>query len=122
DIIKKIERARVKMEQIKPGSTLPRGKKEGGLTVKLFKGHYTRRLRTGVTDPAPLLEVTLHGEVLTLTHRGRTIRSEAKEKHFIKRADGLLSNRRLQREWGEIYSALTQQLIGTKQRPVIIVG
>ncbi|MGH8654168.1 MAG: hypothetical protein ACREYE_19280, partial [Gammaproteobacteria bacterium] len=42
DIIKKIERARVKMEQIKPGSTLPRGKKEGGLTVKLFKGHYTR--------------------------------------------------------------------------------
>ncbi|MGH8650917.1 MAG: hypothetical protein ACREYE_01490, partial [Gammaproteobacteria bacterium] len=37
----KIERARVKMEQIKPRSTLPRGKKEGGLTVKLFKGHYT---------------------------------------------------------------------------------
>ncbi|MGH8655362.1 MAG: hypothetical protein ACREYE_25755, partial [Gammaproteobacteria bacterium] len=42
DIIKKIERARVKMEQIKPRSTLPRGKKEGGLTVKLFKEHYTR--------------------------------------------------------------------------------
>ncbi|MGH8651391.1 MAG: hypothetical protein ACREYE_04025, partial [Gammaproteobacteria bacterium] len=42
DIIKKIERARVKMEQIKPRSTLPRGKKEGGLTVKLFKGHHTR--------------------------------------------------------------------------------
>ncbi|MGH8650909.1 MAG: hypothetical protein ACREYE_01450 [Gammaproteobacteria bacterium] len=41
DIIKKIERARVKMEQIKPRSTLSRGKKEGGLTVKLFKGHYT---------------------------------------------------------------------------------
>jgi len=28
DIIKKIERARIKMEQIKPGSTLPRGKKK----------------------------------------------------------------------------------------------
>ena len=27
DIIKKIDRARVKMEQIKPGSTRPRGKK-----------------------------------------------------------------------------------------------
>jgi hypothetical protein len=27
-IIKKIERARVKMEQIKPGSTLPRGRKK----------------------------------------------------------------------------------------------
>ncbi|MGH8650684.1 MAG: hypothetical protein ACREYE_00235, partial [Gammaproteobacteria bacterium] len=43
--IKKIERARVKMEQIKPRSTLPRGKKEGGLTVKLFKGHYTKLRR-----------------------------------------------------------------------------
>jgi hypothetical protein len=28
DIIKKIDRARVKMEQIKPGSTQPKGKKE----------------------------------------------------------------------------------------------
>ena len=28
DIIKKIERARAKVEQIKPGSTLPRGKKK----------------------------------------------------------------------------------------------
>jgi hypothetical protein len=27
-IIEKIERARIKMEQIKPGSTLPRGKKK----------------------------------------------------------------------------------------------
>ena len=63
----------------------------------------------------------LHGEVLTVTHLGRAIRSEANEKHCIKRADRLLSNRRLQGEREEIYSALTQQLIGTKQRPVIIV-
>ncbi|MGH8655646.1 MAG: hypothetical protein ACREYE_27260 [Gammaproteobacteria bacterium] len=39
------------MEQIKPGSTLPRGKKEGGLTVKLFKGHYTSR-ETGLSSPS----------------------------------------------------------------------
>ncbi|MGH8652873.1 MAG: hypothetical protein ACREYE_12215, partial [Gammaproteobacteria bacterium] len=51
DIIKKIERARVKMEQIKPRSTLPRGKKEGGLTVKLFKGHYT-------SQPATAADIT----------------------------------------------------------------
>ena len=63
----------------------------------------------------------LHGEVLTVTHLGRAIRSEAKEKHCIKRADRLLSNRRLQGERVEIYSALTQSLIGSKQRPVIIV-
>ncbi|MGH8655158.1 MAG: hypothetical protein ACREYE_24645, partial [Gammaproteobacteria bacterium] len=54
---KKIERARVKMEQIKPGSTLPRGKKEGGLTVKLFKGHYTSSCRSGlITVPGGALE------------------------------------------------------------------
>ncbi len=29
-IIEKVDRARVKMEQIKPGSTLPRGKKKKG--------------------------------------------------------------------------------------------
>ena len=28
DIIKKIDRARAKLEQIKPGSTLPKGKKK----------------------------------------------------------------------------------------------
>jgi len=31
DIIKKIDRARVKMEQIKPGSTQPRGKKQADI-------------------------------------------------------------------------------------------
>ncbi|MGH8657980.1 MAG: hypothetical protein ACREV4_05765 [Gammaproteobacteria bacterium] len=40
----------------------------------------------------------LHGEVLTVTHLGRSITSAAKEKHCIKRADRLLSNRRLQGE------------------------
>jgi Transposase DDE domain len=63
----------------------------------------------------------LHGEVLTVTHLGRSIKSEAKEKHCIKRADRLLSNRRLQGERAGIYTQLTKQLIGSKQRPVIIV-
>ncbi|HZC00354.1 MAG TPA: IS4 family transposase [Gammaproteobacteria bacterium] len=63
----------------------------------------------------------LHGEVLTVTPLGRSIRSEAKEKHCIKRADRLLSNHRLQGERLGIYSSLTPQLIGHKQRPVIIL-
>ena len=63
----------------------------------------------------------LHGEVLTVTHLGRSITSEAKEKHCIKRADRLLSNRRLQGERVGIYSEITQQLVGSKHRPVIIV-
>jgi hypothetical protein len=63
----------------------------------------------------------LHGAVLTVTHLGRAISSDAKEKHCIKRADRLLSNRRLQRERMDVYAAITQQLIGSKQRPVILV-
>lgn len=43
DIVQKIARARAKMEQIKPGSTLPRRKKKAArLCVYLFLGHYTR--------------------------------------------------------------------------------
>jgi DDE family transposase len=63
----------------------------------------------------------LHGEVLTVTQLGRSITSRAKEKHCIKRADRLLSNRRLQAERLGLYCSLTQWLIGAKQRPVIIV-
>jgi hypothetical protein len=63
----------------------------------------------------------LRGEVLTVTHLGRSITSEAKEKHRIKRADRLLSNRRLHHERRTIYASLTQWLLGNKQRPVISV-
>jgi hypothetical protein len=63
----------------------------------------------------------LHGEVLTVTQLGRSIKSEAKEKHCIKRADRLLSNRRLQGERAGIYTQLTKQLIGSKQHPLISV-
>ncbi len=38
-IIKRIERARARLEPFKPGCTLPRGKKTGGWYVKLFKRH-----------------------------------------------------------------------------------
>src|SRR5919109_339215 len=62
-----------------------------------------------------------HGEVLTVTQLGRSITSRAKEKHGIKRADRLLSNRRLQAERLGIYSSRTRWLIGAKRRPVIRV-
>jgi hypothetical protein len=40
----------------------------------------------------------------------------AKEKHCIKRAESVLSNRRLQVERLGIYSSLIQLLIGNKQQ------
>jgi Transposase DDE domain len=78
--------------------------------------HQKRRTALAVNVMA-----ALHGEVLTVTHLGRSITSQAKEKHCIKRADRLLSNRHLQAECLDLYAALTQSLIGMKQRPVIIV-
>jgi hypothetical protein len=63
----------------------------------------------------------LHGEVLTVTHLGRSITSRTKETHCLKRAERLLSNRCLQRERPDLYSSLTQLLIGNQLRPGIIV-
>jgi len=59
--------------------------------------HKLRRTALFVNVMAPL-----HGAVLTVTHLGRAISSGAKEKRCIKRADRLLSNRRLQRERLEV--------------------
>ena len=57
---------------------------------------------------------SLTGQCLTVTHLGRAIQSEAKQKHCIKRADRLLSNAHLQSECLAIYSAITFRLIGTQ--------
>jgi hypothetical protein len=63
----------------------------------------------------------LEGQSLTVTHLGRAIRSDANEKHCIKRADRLLSNRHLHSECSDIYTTITRWLIGSQTRPVIVV-
>jgi hypothetical protein len=63
----------------------------------------------------------LHGEMLTVRPLGRSLTSRAKENHGIKRADRLLSNRRLQAERLGLYSSLTPWLSGAKRRPVMMV-
>ena len=78
--------------------------------------HKARRRALTVTVMA-----ALEGQSLTVTHLGRAIRSEAKEKHCIKRADRLLSNRYLQAEHFHIYSSITRWLVGSQKRPVIVV-
>ena len=61
------------------------------------------------------------GTRLTVTALGRSLVSEAKEKHCIKRADRLLSNRNLQAEGFEVYVAQARRILGAVQRPVVIV-
>jgi len=67
------------------------------------------------------VKAALDGESLTVTHLGRAISSEAKEKHCIKRADRLLSNRHVHAERLDIYSTVSEMLIGTRERPVIVI-
>jgi len=63
----------------------------------------------------------IEGQCLTVTGLGRAIDSHAKEKHCIKRADRLLSNRHLHHEQPDIYHTMCQIIVNTQHRPVILV-
>lgn len=61
----------------------------------------------------------IENQTLTVTGIGRGIAGTAKEKHRIKRADRLLSNRWMQIERPLVYAAITRLLISHLPRPVI---
>jgi len=63
----------------------------------------------------------ISGQRLTVTGLGRAMHSSAKEKHCIKRADRLLSNTNLYNEHRTVYHTITQLIIGSTDRPVILV-
>ena len=63
----------------------------------------------------------IENQTLTVTGIGRGIAGKTKEKHRIKRADRLLSNRWMQIERPLVYSALIRLLISHLPRPVIHV-
>jgi len=86
------------------------------LTTTCSTMHQTRRSSLEATVLA-----ALSGTRLTVTDLGRSIRSSAKQKHCIKRADRVLSNAHLHRERLSIYTALSRGLIAENKRPVIIV-
>lgn len=63
----------------------------------------------------------LTGEGMTVTHLGRAICSDAKEKHCIKRADRLLSNQHLHCERAGIYACIAAWVVGGQKRPVVVI-
>lgn len=79
------------------------------------KMHVTRR--KAVIDCVHSLT---NGNAATVTSIGRGIHSKAFEKHNIKRADRLLSNRHLLREQPLIYGAICR-LFGTSKHPTISI-
>jgi len=58
---------------------------------------------------------------VSVTGLGRAISSEAKEKHCIKRADRLIGNHHLYREYRDVYFSIARTVLGTAQRPVILI-
>lgn len=63
----------------------------------------------------------LNGSFARVTSIGRGISSSAYEKHSIKRADRLLSNKHLQYENLNIYRKISEYLIGERNQPIILV-
>ena len=63
----------------------------------------------------------LRGGRLSVTSVGRWLMGIAKTKHNIKRADRLLSNNHLHSELKQIYSKLSQQILGTEKYPIILI-
>lgn len=67
------------------------------------------------------VKAALTGQSLTVTDLGRSILSEAKEKHSIKRCDRMLSNKHLHAGRVGIYSIMCAFLIGARLRPVLLI-
>ena len=76
--------------------------------------HKVRRLALGA-----VVSGVLRRGRLTVTALGRSIRSTAKVKHNIKRADRLCSNSHLQRESAELYARMSEQIVG--EAPIILI-
>ena len=66
-------------------------------------------------------QALLEGQVLTVTEIGRSIKSQARVKHNIKRADRLLSNPHLLLESGDIYKSLGAIFIEGIVQPLILI-
>jgi hypothetical protein len=78
--------------------------------------HAARRHAVAVSVMAALT-----GRRLIVTALGRSIMSQAKEKHYIKRADRLWSHQPLHVDRGQVYTALSHRRVGSTQRPMLFV-
>ncbi|MEP1445561.1 MAG: hypothetical protein ABJK37_05510 [Paraglaciecola sp.] len=63
----------------------------------------------------------LNGATASVTCMGRGISSAAYEKHRIKRADRLLSNKHIVNEQLSIYRAIYTQYASASSRPIILI-
>ena len=82
----------------------------------LFAVHLRRRMSVWTAVGG-----VLRGRRLWLTHIGRSLAGEAKEKHAIKRVDRLLGNRQLNGERLQWYQWIARLLVSNCAHPVVLV-
>ena len=87
-------------------------------TMSLVTPDMHSRRRCALTDA---IDSLLNGASATVTALGRGIASPAKEKHRIKRADRLLSNRHLHAQTLTLYQQLAKFTVGKAKRPILLV-
>jgi hypothetical protein len=68
-----------------------------------------------------LVSGLLRDKKLSVTHLGRSIINDAKEKNNIKRSDRFISNKHLWQERFSIYAMMALRIVGATTRPLIIV-
>lgn len=66
-------------------------------------------------------DALLAGKKLSLVALGRNIISKVLTKHNIKRIDRLLGNNQLEKERLSICKSMSQIIVGTSKRPIILV-
>ena len=84
---------------------------------KNCQGIHKTRMKTLITATVALMT----GRKLSVTGLGRAMRTEAKTKHNIKRADRLVGSAAVNQDRPLIYQAMAKLIIGLQRRPVILI-
>lgn len=77
--------------------------------------------KTRIESLIPVLTALIESKQLNLTQLGRSLKTDGEERSGIRRVDRLLANEYYQKNFIEIYSAITNLAAGNQGRPVILV-
>lgn len=78
--------------------------------------HKTRLLTLSL-----LVESLFHAKFFSLTGLGRALKTETQERSAIRRVDRFFGNKRLQQDRLAIYRVICRLMVGSSQRPIVIV-
>lgn len=76
---------------------------------------------TRLATLSALVGSLFHAKIFNLTGLGRALKSEAQERHAIRRVDRFLGNKLIQKDRLKIYKTICRLLIGNTKKPLIIV-